>query len=306
MENIVVSICCQTYNHKDFIAHAIDSFLMQKTNFKFEILLRDDASSDGTSEIVKDYYNKCPDIISPLLYEENQFQKGIRPFADNVKRARGKYIAICEGDDYWTDPYKLQKQVDFLERNEECSICWTKYKILDKNKLLNPEWENSIEFSKDFKIDLNNIFTPYCTYTLTTLFRKSALDYNLYSNLNYTKDNTLYAICLTSGNGMLLDFYSGVYRLHDGGVYSLVSDIKRYYSYLNLKEIVSEIKGCNNKNLRNVRNGLLIDSFYCLSFRQTKEYINIIIDGLNYLGYITTFKLVIKKILIVFKKLLVK
>jgi len=90
---------------------------MQKTNFSFEILLRDDASSDGTAEICKNYASKYPDLINILAYDENQFSKGVKPFADNVKRARGKYIALCEGDDYWTDPYKLQKQVDFLEEN---------------------------------------------------------------------------------------------------------------------------------------------------------------------------------------------
>ena len=122
MQNPLVSICCQTYNHKNYISQAIDGFLMQKTNFPFEVLLRDDASTDGTSEIVKEYSEKYPNIINPLIYAENQWQKGVSPFRDNVKRATGKYIAICEGDDYWTDPLKLQKQVDFLEGHEEFSL----------------------------------------------------------------------------------------------------------------------------------------------------------------------------------------
>lgn len=118
----LVSICCQTYNHKDYIAKAIESFLMQKTNFLFEILLRDDASTDGTAVICKNYASMYPEIINPLIYEENQYSKGISPFLDNIKRAKGKYIALCEGDDYWTDPYKIQKQVDFLEANPDYSV----------------------------------------------------------------------------------------------------------------------------------------------------------------------------------------
>lgn len=120
---ILVSICCQAYNHKDYIVKALDGFLMQKTNFEFEILLRDDASTDGTSEICKKYANKYSDKIKLLAYTENQYQKGVSPFIDNVKRAKGKYIAMCEGDDFWTDPLKLQKQVDGLEKHKELNIC---------------------------------------------------------------------------------------------------------------------------------------------------------------------------------------
>ena len=117
-DNIIVSICCQTYNHKGFIAETLDSFLMQKTNFKFEILLRDDASTDGTDEICHQYANKYSDKIKLLAYTENQLQKGVPPFSDNVKRAQGKYIAMCEGDDYWTDSNKLQMQVDLMEKHD--------------------------------------------------------------------------------------------------------------------------------------------------------------------------------------------
>lgn len=149
MTEPLVSICCQTYNHKDYITEALESFLMQKTNFSFEILLRDDASKDGTAEICKDYAAKYPDLINLLAYEENQWQKGISPFRDNVKRARGKYIALCEGDDYWTDPLKLQKQVDFLEANTDCSLCFHASKHIRNN---NPE-NNSIHKPKKLPAD---------------------------------------------------------------------------------------------------------------------------------------------------------
>lgn len=123
-EKIMVSIDCITYNQEEYIAEAIESFLMQKTNFNYEILIHDDASTDNTREIIKKYEEKYPDIIKPIYQSENKYSKGIRvEYEYNFKRAKGKYIARCEGDDYWTDPYKLQKQVDYMEAHPECTLC---------------------------------------------------------------------------------------------------------------------------------------------------------------------------------------
>lgn len=123
-KEIVVSICCITYNHEKYIAEAIESFLMQKTNFNFEILIHDDASTDNTAAIIKKYEKKYPEIIKPIYQKENQYSKGKLISQNNYNRAKGKYIAICEGDDYWTDSYKLQKQVDYMEKNMECGGCF--------------------------------------------------------------------------------------------------------------------------------------------------------------------------------------
>lgn len=114
----LVSICCTTYNHGKFIQDAIEGFLMQKTNFPIEIIIHDDASTDNTATIVKQYAEKHPGLIITILQTINQYSQGIKPWPNFVfPKARGKYIALCEGDDYWTDPLKLQKQVDFLEGN---------------------------------------------------------------------------------------------------------------------------------------------------------------------------------------------
>ncbi len=122
--NPVVSICCITYNHEPYIRDAIEGFLMQKTTFPIEILIFDDASTDGTQEIIKSYAEKDP-RIKTFLQIENQWRKGKYGLLDWLfPTARGKYIALCEGDDYWIDPYKLQKQVDFLEANPDCSLCF--------------------------------------------------------------------------------------------------------------------------------------------------------------------------------------
>lgn len=122
MEDILVSIHCTTYNHEKYIEDAIESFLMQKTDFKFEVLIHDDASTDRTAEIIREYEKQHPNLIKPIYQTVNQKSKGQSIGELNLKRAKGKYIAICEGDDYWTDPYKLQKQVDYMEKNPECSL----------------------------------------------------------------------------------------------------------------------------------------------------------------------------------------
>lgn len=128
----LVSICCITYNHEKYIRDAIEGFLMQKTNFLVEILIFDDASQDRTQEIIKEYASKNETIVT-FLQTENQWSKGKNGLNDWLfPAAKGKYIALCEGDDYWTDPYKLQKQVDYLEKNPNVSFVATNYAIYDE------------------------------------------------------------------------------------------------------------------------------------------------------------------------------
>lgn len=119
-----LSIFCTAYNHEKFIAEALDSFLAQETDFSFEVLVTDDASTDGTTEIIRSYAEKYPDVIRFFHQEENCFSRGINLYETVMyPNARGKYIAYCEGDDYWTDPSKLNRQVSFLETHPEYSAC---------------------------------------------------------------------------------------------------------------------------------------------------------------------------------------
>ncbi len=136
MKEIMVSISCITFNHEQYISDAIESFLMQQTNFNYEILIHDDASTDRTVEIIKEYQKKYPNLIKPIYQTENQYSKGADVSFINEKRAVGKYLSICEGDDYWTDPHKLQKQFDFMEEHPECSLCVHGGKVVSTEKQL--------------------------------------------------------------------------------------------------------------------------------------------------------------------------
>lgn len=123
-QEIVVSIVCDTYNHGRYIRNALNGFVSQKTNFKYEVLIHDDASTDNTAEIIREYEEKYPELIKPIYQTENQYSQNINiDVVHQYPRVKGKYIAFCEGDDYWTDPMKLQKQYDFMEANPEYSLC---------------------------------------------------------------------------------------------------------------------------------------------------------------------------------------
>lgn len=122
---LMVTICCFTYNQESYIRECLEGFVMQKTDFRFEAIVHDDASTDGTAAIIREYEAKYPDIIKPIYETENQYSKHDGSL-DSImnEHMHGKYIAVCEGDDYWIDSLKLQKQFDFMEAHPECSICF--------------------------------------------------------------------------------------------------------------------------------------------------------------------------------------
>ena len=144
MEEIAVSVLCLVYNHEKYLRKCLDGFVNQKTNFKFEVIIHDDASTDNSVDIIKEYETKYPDIIKPIYQTENQYSKGVK-ITNTIlfPRARGKYIAFCEGDDYWCDEHKLQKQYDVMESNPECHFCVHKVCATKENgELLNQYYPN--------------------------------------------------------------------------------------------------------------------------------------------------------------------
>lgn len=135
MKDIKVSICCITYNHENYIRDTIEGFLKQKTNFPIEIIIHDDASTDGTPSIIREYESKYPNLIKPIYQSTNKYSKGIKISPTYVwPKAKGEYIAICEGDDYWIDFLKLQKQVEFMDSHPEYSFCTHAVEVIEPDK----------------------------------------------------------------------------------------------------------------------------------------------------------------------------
>lgn len=181
-EPVMVSIRCITYNHAPYIRQCLDGFVMQKTNFRFQAVVHDDASTDGTTEIVREYAEKYPDIIIPMYEEENRWSKHDGTLLTcMLPLMTGKYWAECEGDDYWIDPYKLQKQVDFLETHPDYGLVRTNVnrfyqdtQEIEKDIFSNKEWRGMKDTHEDYI--LNRWFAAPCTWLwLTELKREEAL-----------------------------------------------------------------------------------------------------------------------------------
>lgn len=170
--NPLVSICCITYNHVKYITQAIEGFLMQETDFAIEILINDDASTDGTTEIIKEYQQKYPELIKPVFHGENEYSKGLRGISmrNLFPIAKGKYIAFCEGDDYWTDSMKLKKQVELLESDQSVIYCGSNVDIVDSNNTVMMSGENNSGFKTGY-INFLEVLDLYRFYTGTILFR---------------------------------------------------------------------------------------------------------------------------------------
>jgi glycosyltransferase involved in cell wall biosynthesis len=216
--NVILSISCITYNHVSFVKSCLDSILSQKINFEYEILIHDDASTDGTREIIEEYHAKYPEIIIPHYQEENQYSKGVRGFMVNYNfpRCRGKYIALCEGDDYWTDPNKLQKQVDFLETNPDYSGCYhdtlVKYTNIDKPEHL---FREKLPQSMNAE-DTIALFAPF--HTSSFVFKKECFTFEPFLTKVKSGDMALFSIIASKGLLGKVDGVMSVYRKHEGGI----------------------------------------------------------------------------------------
>jgi len=232
MNEIIVSICCQTYNHVGYIEKAVESFLMQKTDFRFEILIRDDASTDGTTKIVQEYAFKFPELIKLLIYEENQFKKGVKPFPDTAKRAQGKYIAICEGDDYWTDPLKLQKQVDLMEQYSEATMCVALHNKFYQNngEVIVQKNYSGRNYPYIYFDDLKEYF-----HTSTYLIRKQVLDLLMSKDLNlFLGDTSMRYLLIEEGPFVVLNDVVSSYRITNTGIWTSLSKHSQDLMHYNL------------------------------------------------------------------------
>jgi len=228
-EEIIVSIRCCTYNQEPYIRQCLEGFVMQKTGFRFEAVVHDDASTDNTAAIIREYADKYPDIIKPLFSKENLYSRRDGSLSRLMnEHMRGKYIAFCEGDDYWTDPFKLQKQVDFLESHPEYSACCTNSQryFQDEWGLKNGVDRSGIIMTKDL-MDRNKVVT-LTSMMRADLFLKYHREISPVMPHFKMGDLPLWLFLSLHGNIYRLQDYTGVYRILEKSASHHKDFIKQY------------------------------------------------------------------------------
>jgi glycosyltransferase involved in cell wall biosynthesis len=215
----VVSVFCITYNHVNFIRDAIEGFLMQETTFPVEIFIHDDASTDGTAEIVQEYAEKYPNLFWTVLQTENQWSTGNRKILfEHLAKQRGEYVAHCEGDDYWIAKDKLEKQVNILDNDLIISIvfnnAWCKYIESKHDYFLNKDIDK-----KRFNL-LDIIERDWIMATSSLMHRKLELIPNILTSFAFAGDKLIQLFALMKGDAFYYDKVCSVYRIHSGGITS--------------------------------------------------------------------------------------
>lgn len=213
-----LSVCCITYNQEKYIAEAIESMLAQQTNFDFEIVIGEDGSTDATRNICEKYSQKYPPKIK-LLHSAGNL--GMNPNLERtLKACSGEYVALCEGDDYWIDKNKLQKQVDFLEANPSFAICYHRVYELYRNNKLKLEEINTDETEKEYTIEY--LAKGNCMHTASVVFRNGLINkFPSWFNKSPVGDYVLHMLNAVHGKIKYLPVPMAVYRKHHGGVWSL-------------------------------------------------------------------------------------
>lgn len=252
MDEIKVSVICTVYNHEKYLRKCLDGFIMQKTNFAFEVLVHDDASTDHSADIIREYSNKYPHIIKSIIQTENQYSKGIRISGTIIlPLVRGKYIASCEGDDYWCDENKLQLQYDAMEAHSECCLCVHKVQGISengkKNSMIYPSCQiptGVVEQNEFMNIIMNDMYFQLSSFFVRTEeYKKYEENLPDFANIAFTTGvgdipRVLYWGSL--GNVYFIDISMSHYRMMAKGSWS--SRMKNNGSAYQIKHINTMIK----------------------------------------------------------------
>lgn len=290
----LVSVVMITYGHEQFIGNAIKGVFNQQTNFPIELIIANDNSPDKTDDIVKKIIVQAPSHIS-VKYTCHKVNKGMMPnFHWALEQGEGIYIAMCEGDDYWIDPLKLQKQVDIMQANPSVSLVSTGYTTS------NDEINIFIKSNERpyFEFNINDWTKTWFTKTLTTLFRKDCITEYLDNIKRYEfgRDIHLFYHLLKRGNGIYLQESTGVYNIHAGGICSMI-DPKT--NAVNTYNCWKEIHSYNNDQ---VSQKMLF--FSILKLLRTGHKTSYIAEGIKYIpnsvGYLRLFYSFIKGRLVKF------
>jgi len=220
----LVSICCTAYNHEKYIRDAIDGFLSQKTDFVFEILIHDDASTDQTATIIREYVDNYPGLIRAIYQTENQYSKGKKVMLECVvPNANGIYVAMCEGDDYWTDPYKIQKQVNIITASSEYVVVCHEADL---------EYNDAIVRFNDYYsyklYGLYELLGDMQIHTMSVLFKKEIVDKISYNYIKRATGAYFFFVAATRfGKIYKIGSPMGVYRIHEAGIWNGKSKVNQ-------------------------------------------------------------------------------
>ena len=231
----LVSICCITYNHEYFISQALDSFLMQVTDFPFEIIIRDDASLDSTRNIIEKYYKSFPKIIKPILEDENTYSKGVKPLTVVIDAANSDFISLCEGDDYFIDSKKIQRQYEVLKNNVNISLCF--HNVNSIYRECEKEAELCVDsFIKSQLFTLKDLISgdPRIA-TSSMFFRKSMLERPDWFDKVIAGEKKIQYLLANRGLVKYVPQVMSVYMKHSGGMsyrYTALDSFRNYKELL--------------------------------------------------------------------------
>jgi glycosyltransferase involved in cell wall biosynthesis len=258
-----VSVLVMTYNHEKFISQALESAEMQETYFEYEILISEDCSTDRTREIVLDFQKAHPERTRLLLSKQNIHSNEI--VVRGIQAARGQYIALLDGDDYWTSPHKLQKQVNFLDSHPECSISFHNARIFHEAE--GSEGRNWTSPNHKEISTLEDIWMGNFIGTCSTMFRRGLIGEipGWYSDFFPITDWPLHILNAEHGKIGYIDEVMGVYRYHPGGLYSPFSETKKQQETLKFYRSM-------NKNLNYRYNKIVKVAISKYFFEWAEEY----------------------------------
>lgn len=256
----LVSISCITYNHERYIEDALQGFLRQETDFPFEILIHDDASTDQTVNILREYEVKYPNLIKPIYQKDNQYSRGIKISATyQHPRALGKYIAMCEGDDYWTNPLKLQKQTDYLEKNPDFAICFHNMQIIYESE---PQLNRISNVKQKEITNINTLARGNYIFTASCIYRKNFSEIPDWFYQCPVGDYPLHLLNAQYGKIKFINEVMGVYRIHEGGVWENANLSYRLEKWAEMLEI---LKGKFDIKVNEILNNSLYKSYFELA-----------------------------------------
>lgn len=271
----LLSVSCCTYNQKKFLVDALEGFLAQETDFPIEIVVQDDASSDGTTELLLRYASDYPQIVRPVFREENSATSGQSAMLLCIAECRGELIALCEGDDYWTNPRKLQRQVGFLSDNPDFVGCIHDARIVDQTgEVITGSWIRIRKPRYTRRDCIEWLHSDYPTASL--VFRRSALLEIPHYLRHVPRDLTLDIAITRHGDLGLVDGVMSDYRVHTGGAWSSSSEIKRalldfelWHTVIRDEELFRYYADSIHKNILQSRHKLLSASEKALSLKKS-------------------------------------